>query len=159
MSKLLAPVTIELSSRPHPDETAWLIFTRDGVEVSRFSLSGNTLAMARLILNQGSLIGLANIALSGNWGVDPLIAIGSGSTDARGTITITNGTGGASGSRSWQLTFKDGAWPNSPFAQVIRYNTGTAIDNIATTPTALTVTISGVGAEGAATTFGYAVLG
>lgn len=164
MSRMLAPVTIELSSQPHPNETRWLIFTRDGVEIVRIerSADGNLALLnthlARVLADRGSTIDASNIALSGNWGTDPALVVNAGSNDTRGIVQITNGTGGASGSRSWTLTYKDGVYAATPFALVNRLGGG-SVDNVTASISALTVTISGLGAEGAVVPFYYQVLG
>jgi len=74
----------------------------------------------------GSLIVGGDLTLTG-WGTGASAAIGTGSTDRRGSITVTAGTS-PSANPTVKITFKDGAFAAAPVGPVAMRGGGTAAD-------------------------------
>lgn len=163
MSKMLAPLRIELSSAPHPAETTFLQFTRDDVEVGIVKLPAAGIAALsglrhyRIVADRGTPVTAANIVLIGNWGDDPGVTVDAGSNDVRGVVRITPDVN-AAGVLAWRLNFADPGWPAAPWALVIR-QAGTGQPSWTSTAVNIDVTQSGAVAIGVTIAYTWLVIG
>ncbi len=75
----------------------------------------------RLDGSNATAVTSANIALGVGWGDGTLVkTVASGSTDQRGSVTITSvGSNQAQATATVTLTFVDGAYASTPFAMVM----------------------------------------
>lgn len=81
-----------------------------------------TSAGGRLDGSNANPVTAANIALGAGWGNTPAtVTVASGSTDQRGSCTVTSkGTGQSQATATVTLTFVDGAYEKTPFAIVMQ---------------------------------------
>lgn len=166
MSKLFGSVDVDLDTLRRPTETNFVRFMKNGAVLAAITLGpGDTVVLpnvtgGRLVVD-GTDLTPGDIVLAGNWGLAPVVTLGTGSNDSRGTVNIVPGAG-VTGSRTWTLTFKDGAWVADPFALVSRKNGSANLAfpaDVATTITTLTVTVTGVGTADVVDAYTYMVLG
>lgn len=65
---------------------------------------------------------VGDFVLGAGWGTTPIVALAAGSTDQRGTLTITADATPAQATATVVHTFKDGAYAAAPFAIVTSTN-------------------------------------
>lgn len=115
----------------------------------------------RLVANAGTNLVAGDFVLSAGWGATRSISnILSGSKDTRGEFTVTSAGAGQAANPTIVLTFKDGAFPNAPFALVMR-NGGsqpTVINTWVALSTTLTITFVGTPVAAQTYTFAFHVI-
>jgi hypothetical protein len=79
-------------------------------------------ALYRLSPSLGTTHAAADFALGFGWGPDASVAIVNAGKDNRFEIEITAGSTGLMINPGLTFTFKDGAWPSTPFAIATGYN-------------------------------------
>lgn len=88
---------------------------------------------------------VGDFVLGAGWGTTPVVALTAGSTDQRGTLTITADATPAQATATVVHTFADGAYESAPFPQMTVTNDA-SIDTghvvVTTTTTAATWTYS-----------------
>lgn len=115
----------------------------------------------RLVPNTGTDLVAGDFTLSAGWGATRSISnILAGSKDVRGEFTVTSAGAGQAANPTIILTFKNGAFPSSPFAIVAR-NGGsqpTVINTWVCLATTLTITFVGTPVAAQTYTFTYHVI-
>lgn len=122
---------------------------------------------ARRLKAAGTAIVAGDLSIGAGWGSTATVSIAAGSTDQRGSFTITaNGTGLAA-FPTMSLTFHDGTWTTAPFV-IVEEVAGTGLPGtavpVATTTvsaTAINMTYNSTVAPvaGQSHTFTYLVIG
>ena len=111
----------------------------------------------------GTALVAGDFALSAGWGATA--SVGTITGDAHhARFTVTSAGAGQAANPTVTLTFKDGTWTNSPFAQVQIVAASTAADLLVavtwtTTATTLVITFNGTPVAGRTYTFESMVLG
>ena len=117
----------------------------------------------RLAASVGTAIVAADYAAHANWGTTPTIAPLAGSTDTRGSVTVTaQATTGANPTLT--LTFKDGAYAAAPLVVACKGGTAAAAPTTtfwiaSSTTTTAVFTLIGTPTAGNDYVLNYAVLG
>lgn len=90
----------------------------------------------------GTALAAANIALGAGWGTTASTAIGTGSNDQAGVLTITSaGTGQAQATANVTITFADGAYAAVPRALLVTLmSSSNAVTEAQPTNAAITTT-------------------
>lgn len=122
----------------------------------------NDLDMRRLRTTQGTALVAGDFALSAGWGATASISnVLAGSKDQRGEFTVTANGAGLAANPTITLTWKNGAWPSSPFA-IVKRNGGTGANTEPTwvaSATTLTMTWPNTPVAGLTYTFDFMVMG
>lgn len=129
---------------------------RESLEIQGTPVSSRLLPQAGAELDATG----ADIVLAG-FGATGSVALAVGSTDARGRFTVTAAGAAPANPATATLTFRDGAWPQAPFA-IVAMNGGTGVQAAPTwvlTTTTLVITYPALPVAGQTYTFEYLVLG
>lgn len=111
---------------------------------------------------QRTTLASSHFTLGAGWGTTPILAITSGSTDQRGSFTITADATPTQATATIVITFADGAYASAPFALVNTYNDNDiddgAVVTVETSTTALTMVHSILPVDTKVYTFHYVVI-
>lgn len=102
----------------------------------------------------GSLVVAGDFALSAGFGSTASVSVTAGSTDMAGKATVTSAGTGQGANPTCTLTFKDGAFPQAPFAVACRTGGSQLTVPVTVTTTTTTMVITIIGTPSAAETFG-----
>ncbi len=115
-------------------------------------------AKAQRSYSTGAALAGSDFAISAGWGATATKTVSAGSTDARGEIAILAQGGTYAANPTITLTFKDGAWPSTPFGFWYIIGDATLLSWGMTTTTAV-LTFKGTPAGGTTYTLGWVVSG
>lgn len=111
---------------------------------------------------QKTAVAAANFVVGAGWGTVAAFALTAGSTDQRGSFTVTASTTGvAQATATIVFTFADGAWAAAPFCIATTTNNNSIDTGHVTwssTTTALTLTFSLLPVDTKVYTFTYALI-
>jgi len=89
---------------------------------------------------QKNTVVAGDFALGAGWGTTPVVAVTAGSTDQRGSISITADATPAQATATVVFTFADGAYAATPFALVNLQDSTSAADDAQPTSVECTTT-------------------
>ena len=147
------------------DNAEWLNFIRCNtsgsvldtplaLEYQSGTAAGRSYAkVTRLAGNGGTALANTDWALSAGFGSTASVAVGTGSTDMRGSIVITSAGTGQGASPTATLTFKDGTFTTVPFVNVTRGGGSQRTVPFDVAPTATTLVLTFLGTPVAAETY------
>lgn len=133
--------------------------TQDFEGINTFS---DTTTFERIKASGGTALENSDFALSSGFGDSASVAVDAGSTDQRGSITVTCGGTGQGANPTITLTFKDGTWTDAPFAVACRVTGNdqqTIPITVATTATTLVMTFRGTASGSEVYKIAYMVMG